>query len=99
MTPEYKIVKSTTLAIAERSISTLIKYQGIGDLYQLYVLARRNGIPYNLAVIPSDFLDTSTEVFDRIYMNELYDLAFRVGKAGYKWTSVPPGMEQRATAR
>ena len=97
--PEYKIVKSTTLSIAERSISTLIKYQGIGDLYQLYALARRNGIPYRLAVIPSDFKDTSKEVFDRTYMSALFDLAFQLGKKGYRWTKVPPGMGQRATAR
>src|SRR5262245_58949823 len=33
--PEYKAVKASTLAIAGRSISTLIKTQGIGDLYQM----------------------------------------------------------------
>jgi len=97
--PEYKIIESSTLSLAKRSISTLIKYQGIGDLYQLYVLTRRNGIPYRLAVIPGDFKDTSKEVFDRTYMNALYDLAFGLGKKGYRWTKVPPGMGQQATAR
>jgi hypothetical protein len=42
--PEFKAVKASTLAIAGRSISTLIKTQGIGDLYQMYELAQRNRI-------------------------------------------------------
>jgi hypothetical protein len=97
--PEYKIVKPTTLSLAARSISTLIKNQGIGDLYQLYALTRRNGIPYRLAVIPGDFKDTSQEVFDRPYMNALYDLAFQLGKKGYRWAKVPPGLNKRGAAR
>jgi len=42
--PEFKAVKASTLAIAGRSISTLIKTQGIGDLYQMYKFARRNRV-------------------------------------------------------
>ncbi len=92
--PEYKVVESNTLSIAQRSISTLIKNQGIGDLYQLYALARRNGISYNLAFIPVSFPDTSTEPFDKKYMQSLYDLGFEKGKAGYKWTKTPPGLNR-----
>lgn len=90
--PEYKVVESNTLSIAQRSISTLIKNQGIGDLFQLYTLARRNGISYNLAYIPGNFPDTSSEAFDRTYMQALFDLGFQKGKAGYKWTKSPPGL-------
>jgi Patatin-like phospholipase len=50
--PEFKVVKASTLAIAGRSILTLIKTQGIGDLYQMYEFAKRNGVAYNLAYIP-----------------------------------------------
>jgi len=53
--PEFKAVKASTLAIAGRSISTLIKTQGIGDLYQMYELAQRNRVDYNVAYIPGDF--------------------------------------------
>ena len=50
--PEWKEVKARTLSIAGRSVSTLIKNQGIGDLYELFVFAKKNGADYNLAVIP-----------------------------------------------
>ena len=88
--PEFKAVKASTLAIAGRSISTLIKTQGIGDLYQMYELAQRNRVDYNVAYIPGDFPDTSTEAFDPKYMSQLFDLGFRLGKSGTEWKKTPP---------
>jgi hypothetical protein len=75
VSPEYKAVKAKTLSIAGRAVSSLIKSQGVGDLYELYLYAQRNKIDYNLAYIPGDFLDTSTQAFDPVYMTKLYDLA------------------------
>jgi hypothetical protein len=88
--PEFKAVKGSTLAIAGRSISTLIKTQGVGDLYQMYELARSNHVAYNLAYIPGDFPDTSTEAFDRQYMSKLFELGFELGKSGNAWKKTPP---------
>ena len=88
--PEFKAVKASTLAIAGRSISTLIKTQGIGDLYQMYEFARQNGIDYNVAYIPGDFPDTSTEAFDPRYMSNLFDLGYKLGKSGTEWKRTPP---------
>ena len=50
-------------------MSSLIKSQGVGDLYELYLFARRNNMDYNLAYIPANFIDTSTQSFDPVYMN------------------------------
>jgi hypothetical protein len=88
--PEWKAVKPRTLSIAGRSISTLIKNQGIGDLYELYAFTKRNGVDYNLIYIPSAFPDTSTQAFDPIYMTKLYDLGFQMASNGNSWKKVPP---------
>jgi predicted acylesterase/phospholipase RssA len=88
--PEWKDVKARTLSIAGRSISTLIKNQGIGDLYELYSFAKRNGMDYNLIYIPGDFPDTSTTAFDPVYMTKLYDLGFQMASNGNSWKKVPP---------
>jgi hypothetical protein len=88
--PEWKAVKPRTLSIAGRSISTLIKNQGIGDLYELYMFSKRNGIDYNLIYIPGDFPDTSTQAFDPIYMTKLYDVGFQLASNGSPWKKVPP---------
>ncbi|NIT53796.1 MAG: patatin, partial [candidate division Zixibacteria bacterium] len=76
-------------AIAGRSISSLIRTQGIGDLFRLYQVSKRDGIDFNLAYIPDDFEDTSTELFDPVYMGKLFDLGYRMGKAGYPWKKKP----------
>jgi hypothetical protein len=90
VSPEYKPVKARTLSIAGRAVSSLIKSQGVGDLYELYVFAKKNNIDYNLAYIPGDFPDTSTQSFDPVYMSKLYDLGYRMAAAGYPWKKTPP---------
>lgn len=89
--PEHKVVTAGTLSIASRSVSTMIKYQGIGDLYKMYEFSRRNGIQYRLAYIPVDFKDTSTEPFDTVYMTKLFNVGYRQAKQGYRWKKTPPG--------
>jgi hypothetical protein len=88
--PEWKAVKPRTLSIAGRSISTLIKNQGIGDLYELYAFTKRNAVDYNLIYIPSSFADTSTQAFDPVYMTKLYDLGYRMASNVNSWKKVPP---------
>ena len=80
------------MSIAGRAVSSLIKSQGVGDLYELYVFSKANKIDYNLAYIPGDFLDTSTQAFDPVYMGKLYELGFQMAQAGYPWKKVPPRM-------
>jgi predicted acylesterase/phospholipase RssA len=90
--PEYKPVKPKTLSIAGRAVSSLIKSQGVGDLYELFVFAKKNGIDYNLAYIPGDFVDTSTQAFDPVYMGKLFNLGYQMAEAGYPWKKTPPRM-------
>lgn len=88
--PERKVVKAGTLSIASRSVSTLIKYQGIGDLYRMHDFTQRNRMRFRLAYIPGDFRNTSTEPFDKKYMTKLFNLGLELGKKGYRWEKRPP---------
>ena len=92
--PEYKAVKARTLSIAGRAVSSMIKSQGVGDLNELYVFAKRNNIDYNVAYIPGDFPDTSTQAFDPVYMTKLFDLGFSLAQTGYPWKKTPPQFGQ-----
>jgi hypothetical protein len=92
--PEYKAVKPRTLSIAGRAVSSLIKSQGVGDLNELYMFAKRNGIDYNLAYIPGDFPDTSTQAFDPVYMGKLYEVGYSLAENGYPWRKTPPQFGQ-----
>ena len=90
LAPEWEPPRDDTRAIAERSLRTLSKSQGAGDLIRLYLLAKRDGAEFNLAAIPSSFRPKSREPFDRHYMRALFDVGFVEGRAGYRWLSAPP---------
>jgi|SRR5665213_1045334 len=96
--PEWQPVRENMLSITQRSIATLIKNQGIGDLYRIYSITKQDGIDFNLASIPSDFSDTSDEPFDQRYMIALFERGYDLGKHTYQWAKVPPGMDMTAQA-
>ena len=91
--PEWQSVSENVVSITQRSISTLIKNQGIGDLYRIYSITRRDGIDFNLASIPPDFSETSDEPFDQKYMIALFDRGYNLASHNYSWVKAPPGME------
>jgi len=89
--PDYEGVNRSVLSIAKRSIATLIRTQGIGDLFQIHSLCKRDGNAYNLTYIPETFLEEPTELFDEVYMKKLYEMGRTRIKAGSAWQDSPPG--------
>jgi hypothetical protein len=90
--PDWASVERRTLSIAGRAISSLIQTQGFGDLYRIYLVARRDGVDFNLAYIPATFQETPKEDFDPVYMTKLFDVGFAAAKDGYPWEKTPPGL-------
>ena len=88
--PDYRGIKRNVLPIAGRSIDSLIRTQGIGDLYQIYALCQRDGNVFNLSYIPADFDEEPAEAFDPVYMTKLYELGYQKAKKGYPWKNSPP---------
>lgn len=88
--PEWTQVERRTLPIAMRAISTLTQYQGLGDLYQIYSVARRDGVDFNLAYVPPTFRTPHTTDFDATYMRALFDVGYRMSESGYPWAKAPP---------
>jgi Patatin-like phospholipase len=93
--PHFEVTQLELLPIAARSISTLIKTQGVGDLYRIYIVCLRNRIDYNVAYVPGSFSVSSTSAFDPKYMNALFDLAYRESSSGFRWHKLPPGLDPR----
>ena len=92
--PSWAAVEPRLFSIAARSIASLIRTQGIGDLYRIYLKTQRDGVNYNLAYIPDDAdLKPKDEFVDPEYMRQLFDLGYRLAKAGYPWHNAPPGFE------
>jgi predicted patatin/cPLA2 family phospholipase len=95
--PEWGTTEAGLKSITERAMNTIIKYQGVGDLYRIYALSQVDGVDFNLAVIPGDFMVARKEEFDRNYMNQLFDRGYELGSHGYHWKKYPPGLQQVAT--
>lgn len=88
--PEWAQVERRTLPIAFQAITTLIQYQGIGDLYRIYTITQRDGVDFNLAYIPPTFKTPHKAEFDTAYMRSLYEMGYGLSEQGYTWTKKPP---------
>jgi predicted acylesterase/phospholipase RssA len=88
--PEWAEVERRTLPIAFEAISTLVQYQGIGDLYRIYTVTQRDNVDFNLAYIPPTFKTPHKSQFDTDYMRSLFDLGYSLSEKGYSWTKKPP---------
>jgi predicted acylesterase/phospholipase RssA len=90
--PEYADVKPKVMSIAGRSIDTLIKYDGIADLYKIYAVAQRDNVKFNYISIPADFDLKAKEAFDKAYMNSLFQAGYEAALKPDPWKHLPPGM-------
>lgn len=90
---QWASVPRRTIPIARRAIGSLINANAIGDLFRIYLTARRDNVAFNLAYIPSTFDAEAVEGFDPEYMTALFDLGFKLGSlpGGYPWATSPPG--------
>ncbi|CCD91436.1 conserved exported hypothetical protein [Bradyrhizobium sp. ORS 375] len=91
--PEWDSVGADVLSVTQRSLTTLIKNQGIGDIYRIYSVAKFNGIDFNLASVPADFKVKADGPFDRNYMTALFDRGYDMGRRGYPWVRSLPGLQ------
>jgi hypothetical protein len=90
--PKWVSVKPKLASIAGRSVSTMIKTQGYGDLYRAYVIADASHLDYNLAAIPSDFAAPREGEFDPAFMKILFNTGYQQARVGYPWSKSPPGL-------
>ena len=90
--PKWQAVDPGIVSIGGRSLSMLIKTQGLGDIYRIYWTMQRDGIDFNFAYVPDDFKEKPDEMFDKEYMTKLYNYAYEKAKTGYPWLKEPPAI-------
>jgi hypothetical protein len=91
--PEWENVKPQLKFMAVRSIDSLTKSQGIGDLFRLYTYALRDKIEYNLVFIPDNFKELEDKPFDNAYMRKVFKLGYDMGKSKQALRHYPPGFD------
>jgi len=89
--PDYKPAEEKVLALATRSIATLVKYQGLTDLRRLDRLSQENRGALRYTAIPDDFRAVPKSEFDKDYMRQLFDRGREVGRSG-QWSDGPPAL-------
>ncbi len=91
LNPEWKPTEDDVIDIAQNSLAAMNKSHLAGDLFRLYLLAKREGADFNLAAIPCGFARKSLEPFDPSYMRALFETA--VAQRGNRWKKEPPELE------
>lgn len=91
LTPTWAAVKPRLFPIALRTMSSLIRTQGIGDMFRMYLSAQHDGLKFHMIHIPNDFTREPKEQFDPDYMRELFNLGRHLGHSHDPWVRVPPG--------
>ena len=91
--PTWQTVPKQTLPIAMRSVLSMIRAQGSGDIYRMYQTAKTDDIEFRLIHVPSTFRDQPKELFDPTFMKSLYTLGHDMGRKSSGWEKRPPGAE------
>jgi len=96
LAPQWKTVDRSIVDISGRTVDSLIRTQGIGDLFREYSGAAAWGFDYNFAYISSDFDPGDAEDgFNVKYMSALYQFGYDLARNGYPWEKAPPGLLPR----
>ncbi|MEP0201971.1 MAG: patatin-like phospholipase family protein [Halioglobus sp.] len=93
--PDYDPVPRKLLPIVGRTVDSLVRTQGQGDIYRIYTLARRDGIDVKISWIPNGSVGiTPTETFDPVYMRALFEFGYQRGLAQDGWIDVAQQIER-----
>ena len=92
-TPEPKPVSREVSDILGRTISSMTKSSGVGDLYRIYAFAKRDGVDFNYIAIPPSYKKMSEEEFDTEDMNRLFKIGYDMSINGIAWNKAPWGLE------
>jgi hypothetical protein len=92
-------IRPELLSIAERAVFGLLDGKATGDVFHIYTLARRDGLEFNLAYVPENFVIELKEPFDPLAMSRLFTLGHNLARDGYPWQKAPPGLDPPPTDR
>jgi predicted acylesterase/phospholipase RssA len=95
---DFQLVPNSTIEVAARSSSTIVKTQTRSILYSTYDFARRNNFGFNLTYIEGDRPASSASGFDTAYMRALFQYGHDRARSGRVWSKSPPSDELNPAA-
>ena len=92
--PSFTVVENTTVSVAARGLSTILKREGRNNVLSAYSYAASHGVGYHIAFIDSDVPEpSSTDTADQFstgYMSTLFQRGEADGRRPSPWMSHPP---------
>ncbi|WP_170782791.1 patatin-like phospholipase family protein [Ruegeria lacuscaerulensis] len=88
--PELRVIEPGVFQVSARSLSTLIKAQGVDDLTIAYKLSLQRDAEYQATWIGTDFEYPLAEPFDPEYMQALFDYGYQRFNSATLWSDRPP---------
>ena len=92
--PTFKVVDDTTVSVAARSLSTILKREGRNNVLSSYAYAQSHGMGYHIAFIDADVPEPpsgdAADQFSTEYMATLFARGEARGRQPSPWLSHPP---------
>jgi predicted acylesterase/phospholipase RssA len=89
LTPDFNVVRASTLSIVTRSFETSVRANTRNTLLASYQFAKSRNWDFNLAAIGPDYPIPASITFDPVYMQQLFDYGYQRGRNGILWQSTP----------
>ena len=97
LTADFQPTERSLVSVLARAVDTAIKFVTRTAIDRAYVIARRTGIPFNLAYVDSAFSAPARGAFDTDYMKALYEFGVAQGRGAEPFRSEPPEDFSRPT--
>lgn len=91
--PSFKVVEDSTVALASRGLSTVLKREGRNNVLSSYTYAASHGIGYHIAFVDADVPEPAgdaTNQFNTEYMTTLFQRGEARGRLPSPWATHPP---------
>ncbi|MCL9773920.1 patatin-like phospholipase family protein [Vibrio methylphosphonaticus] len=90
--PGYTRVKDKGVDLLTRSISNLTLQQTRGDMYRMLYMSEKNGYDIGFTYVDTSFKahKKSKNMFDKDYMNNLYNYGYRKAQGQQLWVAEAP---------
>jgi hypothetical protein len=83
--PEVQHTERKLADISDRALSTMIKAAGVNNLFRIYAFTLRDNVGFHYVDIPDSHVSESSEPFDQVEMNRLFDVGYKLGLSGDAW--------------
>jgi Patatin-like phospholipase len=89
LTPDFDVVRASTLPIVTRSFETSVRANTRNTLLASYQFAKSRNWNFNVTAIDPDYPKPASIGFDQAYMQQLFDYGYERGRKGVIWQSTP----------